>query len=331
MIEFNVLIQYTLTAISGIVALALIVIQGREKLKTKEACRNVLFFVLNTTAISMIMFIMYGFEVMLDHYSVAAVFRVLDYSVYALLLFSWMSLLQALYKDANADANRRLILFGKLFALAGMLVFAFIAVFFMNETYHIVDDAGGNFYHVSEVVFSVVGSLLIALAAFRPSGCMPQLLKRYIMLTSVFLILYLLVQIPLASDIGIAEIASWMDYSSFMDISGWALLAINIAACWFIYVKDFQGPYTVAGGTGGMEGDLAAAITEVAGAYKLTHRESEIAGLVYEGKSNAEISEALYISISTVKTHMRNIFAKTDVSSRLELMHIINSKMLRKK
>ena len=52
----------------------------------------------------------------------------------------------------------------------------------------------------------------------------------------------------------------------------------------------------------------------------LTVREEEVLELILSGKSNREIAEALFISESTVKTHVRNIFSKYDVGSRAELI-----------
>ncbi len=50
----------------------------------------------------------------------------------------------------------------------------------------------------------------------------------------------------------------------------------------------------------------------------LTEREIEILGLIAQGKSNKEIAESLFISSNTVKVHVRNIFAKLEVSTRTE-------------
>jgi DNA-binding CsgD family transcriptional regulator/MFS family permease len=52
----------------------------------------------------------------------------------------------------------------------------------------------------------------------------------------------------------------------------------------------------------------------------LTVREQEVLQLILSGKSNREISGALFISESTVKTHTRNIFSKYDVGSRAKLI-----------
>lgn len=53
-------------------------------------------------------------------------------------------------------------------------------------------------------------------------------------------------------------------------------------------------------------------------AYSLTKRERQVIKCLGEGKNNKEISESLYLSIETVKTHMKNIFRKMDVKSRLD-------------
>lgn len=51
----------------------------------------------------------------------------------------------------------------------------------------------------------------------------------------------------------------------------------------------------------------------------LTRREFEVATLVAAGFSNAQIAEALFISVATVKDHVHAILTKTDLRSRSEV------------
>ncbi|WP_294163823.1 response regulator transcription factor [uncultured Corynebacterium sp.] len=55
------------------------------------------------------------------------------------------------------------------------------------------------------------------------------------------------------------------------------------------------------------------------GLAELSERENEIAQLVAEGLSNAEIAEQLFISLTTVKTHMKHILAKIDGTNRVHI------------
>jgi DNA-binding NarL/FixJ family response regulator len=50
----------------------------------------------------------------------------------------------------------------------------------------------------------------------------------------------------------------------------------------------------------------------------LTKRQSEVLRMVAEGKSSDEISNYIYVSISTVKREIRNILAKLNVSDRAQ-------------
>jgi DNA-binding CsgD family transcriptional regulator len=52
----------------------------------------------------------------------------------------------------------------------------------------------------------------------------------------------------------------------------------------------------------------------------LTPREKEIVQIMATGKTNKEISRMLCIRLETVKSHIRNLFAKTGTSSRVELV-----------
>lgn len=53
---------------------------------------------------------------------------------------------------------------------------------------------------------------------------------------------------------------------------------------------------------------------------KLSKQENTIKHLILEGKTNKEIASELFVSISTVKTHITNIYSKLGVLNRKELI-----------
>ena len=61
---------------------------------------------------------------------------------------------------------------------------------------------------------------------------------------------------------------------------------------------------------------------QLADAHNLTAREQEILAYLAEGHSGAYISDVLFISPNTVRTHIHNIYRKLDVSSREDILRL---------
>jgi LuxR family transcriptional regulator, maltose regulon positive regulatory protein len=53
----------------------------------------------------------------------------------------------------------------------------------------------------------------------------------------------------------------------------------------------------------------------------LSPREIEVLNTLIDGLSNKEIGEKLFISVSTVKTHIINIYSKLGVKNRVEAVN----------
>ena len=52
--------------------------------------------------------------------------------------------------------------------------------------------------------------------------------------------------------------------------------------------------------------------------HDLTSREAEVLALITQGKSNAEISELLYVSVNTIKGNIRSAYRKIGATNRVE-------------
>lgn len=59
----------------------------------------------------------------------------------------------------------------------------------------------------------------------------------------------------------------------------------------------------------------------------LSDREFDVAQLVYEGITNTQIGQQLFVSLNTVKTHIKNIHLKLDANTRLRVMHRLKELM----
>ncbi len=64
-------------------------------------------------------------------------------------------------------------------------------------------------------------------------------------------------------------------------------------------------------------------IREIKCEYKLTEREYEILKLVLMGYDNNEISKEIYISLSTVKKHLANIYDKLGIKNKNQIFNVI--------
>lgn len=53
---------------------------------------------------------------------------------------------------------------------------------------------------------------------------------------------------------------------------------------------------------------------------RLTEREREVLAQVADGLTNAEVAQALYVSVETVKTHVRSLLTKSGARHRTELV-----------
>lgn len=321
MIIYNTFLQYLLSSAAAAVCLVLILVQGREKLKNKTYNATILF-TFNILAISLVLCGIYSQEVLFNIYTVSVLIRILDYFFYAFLLFSWCSLLSRLTEECTDTSGFICFKAGKAVSLAGAVLFVCVSLFSMSNTYYIENHSIQHFYTLLEIIFSLTAAAAIVFCVIKAiSAVMLSSVRLYIILSSFFISLYFLIQIFMTSGLGITQSPLWNTHCP--DFTGWMLFAANLLTVYFIYKKDFQQLYKKNENLS-PAGSIEYAIGTVAEEHRLTLREREITEFAYKGYSNAQIAEELCISLYTVKTHIKNIFEKLGVSSRMELTYIIN-------
>ena len=57
----------------------------------------------------------------------------------------------------------------------------------------------------------------------------------------------------------------------------------------------------------------------------LTQREFETLKGLYEGKTNRQLAETQFVSVNTVKTHIKNIYEKMNTHTRSETLSLVHS------
>lgn len=58
--------------------------------------------------------------------------------------------------------------------------------------------------------------------------------------------------------------------------------------------------------------------------FNLTPKEKEVAKMILDRKKNQEIANEMFVELSTIKTHINNIYKKVGVNNRKELFGKLN-------
>ena len=78
-------------------------------------------------------------------------------------------------------------------------------------------------------------------------------------------------------------------------------------------------------GTAGSENEAIIPEEGIKKKYDLSKREYEVIEQLIQGMTNKEIASHLYVSESTIKTHLSNIYTKLEVSNRVQAINKVKS------
>jgi len=74
----------------------------------------------------------------------------------------------------------------------------------------------------------------------------------------------------------------------------------------------------------GKESDFEIAKLNKFASEPLTQKEIEVLLCIAEGKNNKQAADSLFVSVNTIKTHLKNIFIKLNINSRTEAIALLN-------
>jgi DNA-binding NarL/FixJ family response regulator len=134
-------------------------------------------------------------------------------------------------------------------------------------------------------------------------------------------------------EIGILILTTFADEASIVDVlqagaRGYLTKDADRAEVAAAVRAVAQGHTTLGGDVGGKLVAAAAASASapsLAARFSLTRREDDVLTLIGDGLSNAEIAAALFVGVSTVKTHINAIFAKLGVRDRAQAIALVHS------
>lgn len=320
-IVFILYIAAILMSLICLVFIGLIFVRRDYRInRTYIAARRLAVVVMLT---DILYFIFYYREVVQGRYELDLLFRIIDYILCNILILCWILMLAELL---DRKKHRFILPVGAAVTGIRLAASVFVTTFFMGEYYDIANPVICRMWMISEAVFvSVISVIIMYYGVCGITECISRLRRNYILICSGLLVLWGIVQgvIDCGLFAGKYGMSAWD--MEIPDFTGAILFAVNLATCIFVFKEDFS-PLFLEGKIGGesvQEPDNALDI--IALDHKLTVREREVLGFLYQGFTNPEIAKALYISVNTVKKHIRNIYEKLDVNNRMELIHMVNA------
>lgn len=159
---------------------------------------------------------------------------------------------------------------------------------------------------------------LVLLDAARRSGVVPlRLLSAFFLFPEIVASAISYCVLPLCAKVLSLSLAG-VDPSVFAALSCLLLVVAN-----FVFLRSclFSGAASPADGE--VARPFSKACAAVAAAYGLSAREAQVMEYVGQGLSAKVIADRLYLSVSTVQTHTKNIYRKVGVHTKQELIALI--------
>ncbi len=219
-----------------------------------------------------------------------------------------------------------LTLLGAPFLLIGLIMLALWSIRMLQKKSIILLSAGGTLgllvitlpylltpqfeilRHTERLFSSVTVAVILfalLLVAFQPIHYLKGKAKTPLLIILLLLVLvHGLVFLPFLTD---PQLALAFIFFFFLTNTGLGV--------YFLYAGEF--PSSVP------EQSSAHTIDEFVEKYGITAREKDVILEIYQGKTNQEIADTLFVTLQTIKDHTSRIYQKTEVKNRNQLSSLV--------
>lgn len=310
------LMVYLMAGLAGFSAITLVMLAVRGKKSEKPVT---LYYMAGFALSNFLLGILYMFESFIycmdGSFEYGVFNRVADITLFVWQGYMWIMFLNFYIKERN-PLCRALKKYALPVYAATLLISLVAYIWFFDENFFATGTAG----YIMQIVIAATMSVYTVLSAIEMLyDTVTRLLRTYVIAVTALLVIngWWNAAIVLRTVKGVTVISDNFDITSFL------LFVIGVCNTVYIYKADFSPVFYPREIEALEEESEEEMIDRIAAMHMLTQRERDVFALAYEGKTNPEIAEELYISKYTVKRHMHSIFEKLDVSTRIELVHMV--------
>lgn len=326
MISNTLFISYTIMCFLSLQAITLILIIYKHKDAGKtRLLKASAFFIVVSIILGLFYYITYYRELILGEFAAGVFLRALDAVIFYAMGYSWVRLIDAIIDSRRPAMNLWRKYTNKVF-VALMILSAAAYVFLLDEYY-----STNQFWAEATVIAAEIAlglTVIIFTAAYIWIGyrdIADSASRRYILIVSVLVNFNNLWNNTVVVSVFIHQVDIGVKCTFLYGLTSILLLIINFLTICYMYKKDFSPLFFKTDSVRQPELTEEDRINLVAEQCRLTQRERDVLLLAYQGLTNPDIAEQLFISKHTVKRHMHNIFEKLEVSTRAELIHLVQS------
>lgn len=269
-------------------------------------------------------FFLYGFLNLLAYYQISILVNLTGlyfFPIAANFLYLFMYYLWIRFICSQAGISTKSYLFNALNILVGICCVLWTAdnTWFLDKNFKVLNFSGTLASTISEIILFIMLIVFVIyyLINIRTKKRTPY--HAFLIALNFPLIIYFIYTI--IKDLRIIFEEYTVDTWFSNNISACALLSLVVNIFFIIYFSlNIRDRFMVINQFEDIVHNKTSKIKELASEYNLSERETDVLILIFEGKTNQEISDTLFISTNTVKKHINALLRKMELHNRVDII-----------